>query len=165
MKENQQRKEAEEKLKKAKLAKEKAEKEKEEKLKKSQLLDINAGHNCFVFLFTFVWLKERNTPQISFCISFRFQLGAVRAHALPYISVCGGVCVSVREHLFIGVNLMLLTCVLQKISDSEAPKKVRIVEMFTGNFWMRIYFHEREQREVLNLFMTKSMFLSLSMWS
>ncbi|XP_026213578.1 protein diaphanous homolog 1 isoform X2 [Anabas testudineus] len=42
VKENQKRKEAEEKLKKAKLAREKAEKEKEEKLKKSQLLDINA---------------------------------------------------------------------------------------------------------------------------
>ncbi|XP_034738911.1 protein diaphanous homolog 1-like isoform X3 [Etheostoma cragini] len=41
--ENQKRKEAEEKLKRAKLAREKAEKEKEEKLKKSQLLDINAG--------------------------------------------------------------------------------------------------------------------------
>ncbi|KAA8588922.1 hypothetical protein FQN60_010267 [Etheostoma spectabile] len=40
--ENQKRKEAEEKLKRAKLAREKAEKEKEEKLKKSQLLDINA---------------------------------------------------------------------------------------------------------------------------
>uniref|UniRef100_A0A8C9XF32 Diaphanous related formin 1 n=1 Tax=Sander lucioperca TaxID=283035 RepID=A0A8C9XF32_SANLU len=42
VKENQKRKEAEEKLKRAKLAREKAEKEKEEKLKKSQLLDINA---------------------------------------------------------------------------------------------------------------------------
>ncbi|XP_028444510.1 protein diaphanous homolog 1 isoform X1 [Perca flavescens] len=41
VKENQKRKEAEEKLKRAKLAREKAEKEKEEKLKKSQLLDIN----------------------------------------------------------------------------------------------------------------------------
>lgn len=48
MKENQKRKEAEEKIKKAKLAREKAEKEKEEKLKKSQLLDINAGHNCWI---------------------------------------------------------------------------------------------------------------------
>lgn len=46
VKENQKRKEAEEKTKRAKLAREKAEKEKEEKLKKSQLLDINAGHNC-----------------------------------------------------------------------------------------------------------------------
>uniref|UniRef100_A0A672FH23 Diaphanous related formin 1 n=1 Tax=Salarias fasciatus TaxID=181472 RepID=A0A672FH23_SALFA len=42
VKENQKRKEAEEKIKRAKLAREKAEKEKEEKLKKSQLLDINA---------------------------------------------------------------------------------------------------------------------------
>lgn len=42
VKENQKRKEAEEKIKKAKLAREKAEKEKEEKLKRSQLLDINA---------------------------------------------------------------------------------------------------------------------------
>ncbi|XP_034036949.1 protein diaphanous homolog 1-like [Thalassophryne amazonica] len=42
VKENQKRKEAEEKIRKAKLAREKAEKEKEEKLKKSQLLDINA---------------------------------------------------------------------------------------------------------------------------
>ncbi|XP_019119455.2 protein diaphanous homolog 1 isoform X1 [Larimichthys crocea] len=42
VKENQKRKEAEEKTKRAKLAREKAEKEKEEKLKKSQLLDINA---------------------------------------------------------------------------------------------------------------------------
>nr|XP_020450181.1 protein diaphanous homolog 1 [Monopterus albus] len=41
--ENQKRKEAEEKIKKAKLAREKAEKEKEEKLKRNQLLDINAG--------------------------------------------------------------------------------------------------------------------------
>ncbi|XP_047440383.1 protein diaphanous homolog 1 isoform X2 [Mugil cephalus] len=42
VKENQRRKEAEEKQKRAKLAREKAEKEKEEKLKRSQLLDINA---------------------------------------------------------------------------------------------------------------------------
>nr|XP_023698655.1 protein diaphanous homolog 1 isoform X2 [Paramormyrops kingsleyae] len=42
VKENQKRKEAEEKMRRAKLAKEKAEKEKEEKQKKSQLLDINA---------------------------------------------------------------------------------------------------------------------------
>ncbi|XP_054454189.1 protein diaphanous homolog 1-like [Anoplopoma fimbria] len=41
VKENQKRKEAEEKIKRAKLAREKAEKEKEEKLKKNQLLDIN----------------------------------------------------------------------------------------------------------------------------
>uniref|UniRef100_A0A3Q4AJ45 Uncharacterized protein n=1 Tax=Mola mola TaxID=94237 RepID=A0A3Q4AJ45_MOLML len=51
VKENQKRKEAEEKIKKAKLAREKAEKEKEEKLKKSQLLDINAGHNCWIISF------------------------------------------------------------------------------------------------------------------
>uniref|UniRef100_A0A3P8VEC4 Diaphanous related formin 1 n=1 Tax=Cynoglossus semilaevis TaxID=244447 RepID=A0A3P8VEC4_CYNSE len=42
VKENQKRKEAEEKIKRAKLAREKAEKEKEEKQKKAQLLDINA---------------------------------------------------------------------------------------------------------------------------
>ncbi|KAI3351736.1 hypothetical protein L3Q82_020569 [Scortum barcoo] len=42
VKENQKRKEAEDKIKRAKLAREKAEKEKEEKLKKNQLLDINA---------------------------------------------------------------------------------------------------------------------------
>ncbi|XP_065815133.1 protein diaphanous homolog 1 [Labrus bergylta] len=42
VKENQKRKEAEEKIKRAKLAREKDEKEKEEKLKKNQLLDINA---------------------------------------------------------------------------------------------------------------------------
>ncbi|TKS72362.1 Protein diaphanous -like protein 3 [Collichthys lucidus] len=42
VKENQKRREAEEKTKRAKLAREKAEKEKEEKLKKNQLLDINA---------------------------------------------------------------------------------------------------------------------------
>ncbi|XP_062281210.1 protein diaphanous homolog 1, partial [Scomber scombrus] len=42
VKENQKRKEAEEKIKKAKLAREKAEKEKEEKLKRKQNLDINA---------------------------------------------------------------------------------------------------------------------------
>ncbi|XP_028271255.1 protein diaphanous homolog 1 isoform X2 [Parambassis ranga] len=42
VKDNQKRKEAEEKIKRAKLAREKAEKEKEEKLKRSQLLDINA---------------------------------------------------------------------------------------------------------------------------
>ncbi|KAM4621726.1 protein diaphanous homolog 1-like [Polymixia lowei] len=42
VKENQKRREAEEKMKRAKLAREKAEKEKEEKLKKNQLLDINA---------------------------------------------------------------------------------------------------------------------------
>ncbi|XP_051917345.1 protein diaphanous homolog 1 [Hippocampus zosterae] len=41
VKDNQKRKEAEEKLKRAKLAREKAEREKEEKLKKRQLLDIN----------------------------------------------------------------------------------------------------------------------------
>uniref|UniRef100_A0A665UIK5 Diaphanous related formin 1 n=1 Tax=Echeneis naucrates TaxID=173247 RepID=A0A665UIK5_ECHNA len=43
VKDNQKRKEAEEKIKRAKLAREKAEKEKEEKLKRSQVLDINAG--------------------------------------------------------------------------------------------------------------------------
>lgn len=42
VKENQKRREAEEKIKRAKLAREKAEKEKEEKLKKNQLLDINS---------------------------------------------------------------------------------------------------------------------------
>ncbi|XP_035265796.1 protein diaphanous homolog 1 [Anguilla anguilla] len=42
VKDNQRRKEAEEKIRRAKLAKEKAEKEKEEKAKKSQMLDINA---------------------------------------------------------------------------------------------------------------------------
>lgn len=42
VKENQKRKEAEEKIKRAKLAREKAEKEKEEKQKKNKLLDINA---------------------------------------------------------------------------------------------------------------------------
>ncbi|KAM9849700.1 protein diaphanous homolog 1 [Aulostomus maculatus] len=42
VKENQKRREAEEKIKRAKLAREKAEKEKEEKLKRNQLLDINA---------------------------------------------------------------------------------------------------------------------------
>ncbi|XP_060904056.1 protein diaphanous homolog 1-like isoform X2 [Labrus mixtus] len=42
VKENQKRKEAEEKIKRAKLAREKEEKQKEEKLKKNQLLDINA---------------------------------------------------------------------------------------------------------------------------
>ncbi|XP_067103416.1 protein diaphanous homolog 1 [Osmerus mordax] len=42
VKENQKRREAEEKMKRAKLAKEKAEKDKEEKLKKNQLLDINS---------------------------------------------------------------------------------------------------------------------------
>ncbi|XP_053179601.1 protein diaphanous homolog 1, partial [Scomber japonicus] len=42
VKENQKRKEAEEKIKKAKLAREKAEKEKEEKLKRKQNIDINA---------------------------------------------------------------------------------------------------------------------------
>uniref|UniRef100_I3JBL6 Diaphanous related formin 1 n=1 Tax=Oreochromis niloticus TaxID=8128 RepID=I3JBL6_ORENI len=42
VKENQKRKEAEEKIKRAKLAREKAEKEKEEKLKKNQFPDINA---------------------------------------------------------------------------------------------------------------------------
>lgn len=48
MKENQRRKEAEEKIKKAKLAREKAEKEKEEKLKRRQVLDINAGKDCWI---------------------------------------------------------------------------------------------------------------------
>ncbi|XP_054647011.1 protein diaphanous homolog 1-like isoform X2 [Dunckerocampus dactyliophorus] len=42
VKDNQKRKEAEEKIKRAKLAREKAEREKEEKLKRNQLLDINA---------------------------------------------------------------------------------------------------------------------------
>lgn len=45
VKENQKRKEAEEKIRKAKLAREKAEKEKDEKLKRSQLPDMNAGHD------------------------------------------------------------------------------------------------------------------------
>lgn len=58
VKENQKRKEAEEKIKKAKLAREKAEKEKEEKLKRSQLLDINAG-NASWLLFADLSLTRR----------------------------------------------------------------------------------------------------------
>lgn len=50
VKDNQKRKEAEERIKKAKLAREKAEKEKEEKLKRSKLLDINTGHLMLVCL-------------------------------------------------------------------------------------------------------------------
>lgn len=69
MKDNQKRKEAEEKIKKAKLAKEKAEKEKEEKLRRSQLLDINTGH---LMLCLSVWGEKRKYatsvyfPQIPF---------------------------------------------------------------------------------------------------
>lgn len=51
MKDNQKRKEAEEKIKKAKLAREKAEKEKEEKLKRSKHLDINTGHLMLVSVY------------------------------------------------------------------------------------------------------------------
>lgn len=81
VKENQKRKEAEEKIKKAKLAREKAEKEKEEKLKRSQLLDINAG-NKFWILFADLSLtgRERTAAHFRVCISIRFQLGAVRVH-------------------------------------------------------------------------------------
>lgn len=65
MKENQKRKEAEEKIKKAKLAREKAEKEKEEKLKRRQVLDINAGKDCWISLFIWVWQKKKETLHIS----------------------------------------------------------------------------------------------------
>ncbi len=102
MKENQKRKEAEEKIKRAKLAREKAEKEKEEKLKKNQLLDINAGHNCWIIsVYLRVTERERHTPRLSVCISLRFQLGAVRVHAsvdyLCMCPVCVCACVSVCE--------------------------------------------------------------------
>lgn len=58
MKDNQKRKEAEEKIKKAKLAREKAEKEKEEKLKRSKLLDINTGHLMLVWSVCVCWCKK-----------------------------------------------------------------------------------------------------------
>lgn len=82
VKENQKRKEAEEKSRKAKLAREKAEKEKEEKLKKSQLLDINAGHDCGIIsdFFCVIEISEYRPP-LSVCIFLTFQLGAVRVHA------------------------------------------------------------------------------------
>lgn len=65
VKENQKRKEAEEKIKRAKLAREKAEKEKEEKLKKNKLLDINAGHNCWmIFNLLRMTDNESNTLRI-----------------------------------------------------------------------------------------------------
>lgn len=79
MKDNQKRKEAEEKIKKAKLAREKAEKEKEEKLKRSKLLDINTGHLIFVCVCLHVFVEKENMPNL--CISLRFHLGAVKVHA------------------------------------------------------------------------------------
>ncbi len=97
VKENQKRKEAEEKIKKAKLAREKAEKEKEEKLKRNQLLDINAGHNCWIISVNLrVTEKERNTAHLSVCISLRYQLVAVRVHtSVEYMCVCVFVCACV----------------------------------------------------------------------
>lgn len=62
VKDNQKRKEAEEKIKKAKLAREKAEKEKEEKLKRSKLLDINTGHLMLVCVCLRVVVKKENMP-------------------------------------------------------------------------------------------------------
>jgi len=96
VKDNQKRKESEEKIKRAKLAREKAEKEKEEKRKKSQLLDINAGHNCWIISF-YPCVAGRNTFTLraSLCISLRFLLGAVRVHtSMEYLCVC--VCVRLR---------------------------------------------------------------------
>lgn len=121
VKENQKRKEAEEKIKKAKLAREKAEKEKEEKLKRSQLLDINAGNKlCILFANLSLTERERTAAHFLVCISIRLQLGAVRVHgcvsAYVYVlEVVGGfVCVCKRathQCLWTGVNLMLMTCV------------------------------------------------------
>lgn len=93
--ENQKRKEAEEKIKRAKLAREKAEKEKEERLKRNQLLDINAGHDCWIFLFAFSECDCRAKTHCTVCISLRLQLGALRVHtSLEY--VCVFVCVCQR---------------------------------------------------------------------
>lgn len=115
VKENQKRKEAEEKLKRAKLAREKAEKEKEEKLKKSQLLDINAGHNCWiisVYLCVTAW--ERNTPLL--CLYFpQIPVGGSQSPRFCGIFVCVSLSVCRRtthQYLWTRVNLMLMTCVL-----------------------------------------------------
>lgn len=81
--ENQKRKEAEEKIRRAKLAREKAEKEKEEKLKRNQLLDITGGHNFWMIVFVCslcMTEKDKHTPHLSLCISSTRQLGAVRVH-------------------------------------------------------------------------------------
>lgn len=103
VKENQKRKEAEEKIKKAKLAREKAEKEKEEKLKRSQLLDINAGNGCWIVFADLSLTGRKGTAApIRVCISIRLQLGAVRVHDSVSVCVCAlgswwlVVCVSKR---------------------------------------------------------------------
>lgn len=95
--ENQKRKEAEEKIKRAKLAREKAEKEKEERLKKNQLLDINAGRDCWI-LFVFSECDCRGKKHCTVCISLRLQLGALRVHtSLEYVCACLCVCVCVCQ--------------------------------------------------------------------
>lgn len=94
VKENQKRKEAEEKIRKAKLAREKAEKEKEEKLKRSQLLDINAGNtffNRFFFFFSWSELDWRRKNCCTFpCL--HFHQTPVGGSQSPRLFVCLCVC-------------------------------------------------------------------------
>lgn len=94
VKENQKRKEAEEKIKRAKLAREKAEKEKEEKLKKNQLLDINAGHNCWI-IFVYLRMTERERKHsTSLQLYFpQIPVGGSQSPCFCGIIVCVRVCV------------------------------------------------------------------------
>lgn len=113
VKENQKRKEAEEKIKKAKLAREKAEKEKEEKLKRSQLLDINAGNGCWIVFADLSLTGRKGTAApIPVCISIRLQLGAVRVHDCVSVCVCAlgswWLCVSLKEQLISIYRLELI---------------------------------------------------------
>lgn len=127
VKENQKRKEAEEKIKRAKLAREKAEKEKEEKLKRSQLPNINTGHKCSCF-FTFLTKRKRIISHPSPCISLWFLLGALRVHACAeHLCVCLNVCVCktpVHQYFYIRVNLMMFTWL----------KKTNNMDTFIYNF-------------------------------
>lgn len=97
MKENQKRKEAEEKIKRAKLAREKADKEKEAKLK-NQRLDINAGHLLLgrICLPLCVTESRRNTPSISLH-SPQTPVGGSQSPCFYGLSVCVCACICVCE--------------------------------------------------------------------
>ena len=88
MKENQKRKEAEEKIKRAKLAREKAEREKEEKLKRNQLLDINAGHEYWIMSF-YLYVTDRDPFHISYFVFLPdSSWGQSESTHLWYMGVC-----------------------------------------------------------------------------
>lgn len=116
MKDNQKRKETEEKIKRAKLAREKAEKEKEEKLKRSQVLDINAGHNSDHYRFSGCIERERSTLPIShFVFPSDSSWGHSESTLQWNIYVCVLLCVKEKTlwHLETRVNLILMTLVFE----------------------------------------------------